>query len=144
MEQAMEFIENLASQLGVAVEYLWTVLVKQQLAEGITTLAKVFLILIVLFLILRYAPKLTKKMIDKKHELAEDRLSLRDRHDYRYVPSDVEDFYGAMRFIIPIASAIFVIIMLSVSLDSIGTGIQKLINPDYFALKEILDAIKAG
>lgn len=145
MEQAMEFIENLASKLGVAVEYLWTVLVKQQFAEGVTSLATVLINIIVVLLVLRYAPKLTKKLIDKQDELAEDRR--KNRTGYMgsdCVPSGAEDFYGIMRVVIPIASAIFVIIVLSVSLDCISVGVQKLINPDYFALKEILDAIKGG
>lgn len=145
MEQAMEFIEDLASQLGVAVEYLWTVLVKQQFAEGVTSLAMVLINLIVVFLVTRYAPKLTKKMMNKRDELAEDRR--KNHTGYMgsdYVSGGTEDFFGIMRFIVPIASTILVIILLSVSLDSISIGVQKLINPDYFALKEILDAITAG
>ena len=80
--------------------------------------------LIVVFLVLRYAPKLTKKMIDKKDELAKDRRTNGNGYMGSYsVSSGTEDFYGTMRYVIPIVSTIFVIILLSVSLDSISVGV---------------------
>ena len=141
----MAFIEDLATRLGVAVEYLWTVLVKQQFAEGVTSLAITLINLIVVFIVLRFAPKLTMKAVNQKEKLAADRQKNGTGYHGSYsVTSETEDFFGVMRFVIPILSTIFVMILLKVTTTAVTTGIQQLINPDYFALKEILDAIAAG
>lgn len=54
MDKAMEMLEQLASQLGVAVEYLWTTLVKQQYVEGVTNIVMAVIGAIAIIVLLRY------------------------------------------------------------------------------------------
>jgi hypothetical protein len=53
-EKAIELIENLANQLGVAVPYLWEVLVKQAHVDAISSIFSlgIFLVLLVAFIFL--------------------------------------------------------------------------------------------
>ena len=73
MDKAMEMLEQLASQLGVAVEYLWTTLVKQQYVEGVTDIILSVFGIIVIVLLVIFAPKITKFASAKHKELANDR-----------------------------------------------------------------------
>lgn len=145
MEKALELVEQLATKLGVAAEYLMTVLVKQQYAEGITSLIIAAINLLVVIAMLIFVPRLTMKMNKEYLKAESDREKNGTGYDGSYyVPSFSEDFYHAMGFVIPIGAVVIGIILLSNITNGITTGVQQLINPDYFAFKEILDVISAG
>jgi hypothetical protein len=146
MEKALELVEQLAVKLGVAAEYLMTVLVKQQYAEGITSLIMAGVDLFIIVAMLIFIPKVTKKIYSEYERLRTGRLN-REITGYDgsyFVSSGKEDFFGTMTYIIPIASVILGIVLLACGIDSIKIGVQQLINPEYFAFKEILDVISAG
>lgn len=145
MEQVMELIDQLAVKLGVAAEYLMGVLVKQQYAEGITSLILAGISILITIAMMIVVPRLTKKVDEQYEKLKVDRIKNGAGYNNSHtVPSGGEDFVGAMRFIVPIASVILGIILLSCATRGISTGVQQIINPEYFAFKEILDAITAG
>ena len=142
MDKVMELLEQLANSLGVAVEYLWTTLVKQQYVEGVTNLAMAVIGVIVTIVLLCYAPRATRYFSNQHKELAEDRKKNGTGYCGSYsVPSCKEDFCNVLQFAIPIAGFISTLIIISCVTDDIKFGIQQLLNPDYFALKEVLDAI---
>ena len=145
MEKAMELIEQLANQLGVAVEYLWATLIKQQYAEGITSLVWVVFGIVMMIIIAIYAPKLTKKADEKYKNLVIDRKTNSTGFSgTTWLSSIEEDNWDNYRKAIPICAFIIFIIMFFMTACNVEMGVQKLINPDYFALKEILDVISSA
>ena len=142
MDKVMELLEQLASSLGVAVEYLWTTLVKQQYVEGVTNLAMAVIGIITVIILSCYLPKLTKFFINKKKEMEKDRKENGTGHCGSYnISSEAEDFVGFLRFATPTVFCVVIIIVFICSLGDIEIGIKQLLNPDYFALKEVLDVI---
>lgn len=145
MEQVMELIDQLAVKLGVAAEYLMEVLVKQQYAEGITSLILAGIAVLITITMPILVPRLTKKVAEQYEKLKVDRIENGTGYNSTHtVPSGGEDFLSAMRFIIPVAAVILGIILLSCATRDISTGVQQIITPEYFAFKEILDTITAG
>lgn len=142
MEKAMEFLEQLAKELGVAVEYLWTVLVRQQYVEGVTNLVMSGIGFITVIILACYLPKTTRFFVNKHKEMADDRRENGTGHCGSYrVSSESENFMCFLKFAVPIVFCIAIIIIFTCSVSDIKFGIQQLLNPDYFALKEILNAI---
>ena len=146
MEQVMELLKELATQLGIAVEYLWTTLIRQQYAEGITNIVMAGITIITLVLLVILAARTTKYMNSEYQRLRTSREN-GEGTGYRgssRISSIAEDNYSALRFAIPISAAVISIILLVVIERNLVHGIQRLINPDYFALREILDLLESG
>lgn len=142
MDKVMELLERLANSLGVAVEYLWATLVKQQYVEGITNLAMAVVGVIAIIVLLCCVPRTTRYFANKSKELAEDRRKNGTGFNGSHcVSNEKEDFCNFLRFAVPIAGFVVVFIIVLCVVSDIKFGIQQLLNPDYFALKEVLDAI---
>jgi amino acid permease len=145
MDKVMELLEQLANSLGVAVEYLWTTLVKQQYVEGVTNLVIAVVGVIVTIVLLCWIPRATKYFINQYKELAEDRRKNGTGFEGSYrVSSYREDFCSFLRFTVPIIGFIAIFIIVLCTVNDIKLGIQQLLNPDYFALKEVLDVISGS
>lgn len=145
MDKAMELLEQLAIKLGVAVEYLWTTLVKQQYVEGITCIAMIIIDIIIIIVLLCCIPRATKSFTNKYKEFAEDRRKNGTGYNGSYViSSGTEDFYNVFSKIIPIVGYAVIFMLILFITSDIKYGIQQLLNPDYFALKEILDKISGS
>lgn len=145
MEKIAELLEQLAKQLGVTIEYLWTTLVRQQYVEGIAKLIMAVIGVIAVIAIACMLPRMTKFCVNKKQELASDRRENGTGYEGSYhVSSNMEDFYSALSIAVPIVGAVALIIIVIFSICSINVGIQQLLNPDYFALKEVLDTISGA
>ena len=142
MDNVMVFLEQLAKELGVAVEYLWTVLVKQQYVEGVVNLALAGVSLLMIIVLGCCLPKLTTTCNNKYKDLERSRREHGTGYNgSHYTSSETEDTFNVLRFAVPIGGAIIIIVVLSCAVGNLKSGIQQLLNPDYFALKEILDAI---
>lgn len=142
MDKVMELLEQLASSLGVAVEYLWTTLVKQQYVEGVTNLAMAVVGIVVIIVLSCLVPRATKGLDNKYKELKSSRLENATGYSgSRYISSMTEDTFNTLRFLVPIVTCIIIFIIFACTIDNIKFGIQQLLNPDYFALKEVLDVI---
>ena len=145
MDKVMELLEQLASSLGVAVEYLWTTLVKQQYVEGVTNLVMAVVGFIMTIVLLCCVPRATRYFTNQYKELAEDREKNGTGYNgSRCVSGFKEDFCNFLRFAIPIVGVIVIFIIILCVVDDIKFGIQQLLNPDYFALKEVLNTISGS
>lgn len=145
MDKAMELLEKLAEQLGVAVEYLWATLVRQQYVQGVTDIIIAVLSIIVIVLLAIYSPKITKGANSKYKELAEDRRKNGTGYAGSYsVSSCEEDLYRLLTKTVPVLSIIIGCIVFLLIVKFMVFGIQQLLNPDYFALKEILTTINGS
>lgn len=145
MDKTMELLEQLAIKLGVTVKYLWTALIKQQYVEGVTNIVMAVIGVIAIIALLCYLPRTTKFFTNKYKELGEDRIKNGTGWDGSYsVSSGTEDFYNLMSKVVPIVGFIAIFIIIMCTTNDIKYGIQQLLNPDYFALKEVLDTISGS
>lgn len=114
-----EYIDAIAVKLGVASEYVYGILVKQAVVSGIVN-ATVLTLLPILFAV---ATIFCSKKVDWK---ADD------------PKNDLEEAFGITTILLGIGFLImFIIFVLFAPNQYI-----KIFNPEYFALKEILDTIK--
>lgn len=145
MEQVLTLLEGMASKLGVAVEHLWEVLVRQQQTQGITDLIWAGIDIVIIICLAIFGTKLIKYVREQYAAEKEARLS-GGYTDYcnRNISSDKEDWLKIFMWLIPIFGGLFVIIAACSFALNLELGIQKLLNPEYFALKELLDTIKGG
>jgi hypothetical protein len=119
-EKVFSYIDALAQKLGVAVEYVLTILVQQKFLEGIVyssvfILASIF-IGIVAFKVIKYVTKNWDDLYQK----------------------DTEFGWGAISIILGIA----VIILFVLDLTVLPDYIMQIFNPKYYAIKEILNTLK--
>ncbi|ALA13110.1 membrane protein [Bacillus phage TsarBomba] len=114
------FIDELAKQLGVAATHVYEVLVKQQFVDGVSLLVKALIWLVVVAIVWF----LVNKLIIKKWEMFAD--------------EGIEVLFG---FVIA-GAIVFTIIVAWNEIDWITLGIKKLMNPEYYALQDLMDFVK--
>jgi hypothetical protein len=113
-EKVTEYIDAMAAKLGVAAEHVYGILVKQQIAEGITYVIVMPLILAVLAFVLT---KLIK--------------SLKSYEGY-----DPEGYIAGIAI-----SGLALLIVFVVAIFVVPEAILKISNPEYYAIRELLDAV---
>ncbi|MCD2370933.1 hypothetical protein LQ247_20175 [Bacillus sp. BS3(2021)] len=118
MDKAMEYIDKLAAKLGVAADHVYGVLVKQAFASGVTDLIIGFVFLMIAVIAGVIITKVTIKIYGE-----------------RYCNWDCEWFF------VVLAVSLLVILPGVFGIYAITEGIKALINPEYYAIKEILDTI---
>ncbi|MCP9283002.1 hypothetical protein [Bacillus safensis] len=118
MDKAMAYIDKLAAKLGVAAEHVYGVLVKQAVVGGVlSTLMMIVAIIVAVFL--------TKSLAEKSREY--------QKHvgEYGLNPYQVIHWF-----------TVFALVVLSIAALTNGPDmVGKIINPEYYAIKEILDTI---
>lgn len=128
--KAFEYIDAIASNLGVATEYVFTALVRQQLAEGIAWL----IISVSLIVGGAFAVKFFFRSISGKvNEILEKKSGW-------YTLSDTEDFILTSRWIV----LIIYVITVMITIFTLPHNITQVINPEYHAIMEIIEAITGG
>lgn len=110
--EATKYIDAVASKLGVAGEHVYGLLVKQAMIGGVMNLVVAVILLGVAYALVR----LTKWLFSSGKAFSSDSTPL------------------------GIFSGFFALITLFLGLDCAYTGVGALINPEYYAIKEILDA----
>lgn len=124
-DKVFEYIDSMAEKLGVASEHVYGVLVKQQVATGIDAiLSSAFLLVLIMVGLLVVIPK-TLKHKDKL--ISESKL--------HYVDTDPQDA-------IVYSVAFISIFLLVVIFFLLPYGIKVVINPEYYAMRDILEIIK--
>ncbi|KAA6450976.1 hypothetical protein [Bacillus swezeyi] len=117
-----EIINELSTRLGVAAEHVYEVLVKQQVINGIITIA--FMVgALILFGIM--FPKFLRKGVQHQKTLSSSYDSNPDMN--------IAWSLGGILLFTIVLSLIFIPI-----------GINQIINPEYYAIKDILDLIKGN
>jgi hypothetical protein len=114
-DRVMNFIEELSLKLGVASEYIFEVLVTQQIINGILWLV--------------FAPTITAALIYLTYLL---------HKKYKQADWENEDhwMFGM------ITTGFCAIVGIVVTFISIPVSINQLINPEYYAIKEILSVFQ--
>lgn len=142
MSDVMKVLEQVAAKLGVAVEYLWEILVRQMLAEGVTNIIIAIILLVVIVVICCVTPRIVRHYSNKYKELRDDRIENGTGYNgSRQISSFEEDNARNTARDLPWIILCIVSFMLVILIPVTINGVQKLINPEYFAIKEIMDAI---
>lgn len=116
-----QMLEKLANKLGTTTEYLWGILVSQAKIDAITTIFQYLIIAI--FGIVLYK-------LNKRFRIEKDNYTTYEKHDY-------------IGFIMASCFGIWCILSF-IAFLSIGNTVNGLLNPEYWALNEILESIKTN
>lgn len=120
-KETNELIEKLAQKMGTTTEYLWSVLIKQAQIDAWTSIFQY--LLIVIFGIILY--RLHKK------------FSFEPEGHNSYSMYYDKDYLG---YLMGISAAIFAILAVC-AFFSITDTVNGFLNPEYWALRRVLDAI---
>ena len=126
-EKAFEYIDALAANLGVAAEHVYGALLKQAMVSGVRSL-----VFIIIFLAVGYA---IIKMFMRIYS------DVKEGEDGLFVDS-YEVSLGGL-FALMFGGMAIIIMFLAIMAD-ISNATTALLNPEYWALKEILDTIKGA
>jgi len=120
-----QLLMQLAQKLGTTTEYLWSILVNQAPIAATTLLVQTIIVLIFGYFLYRMHIHLSKKRVDSR------------QNEYKLY-WEYEEF-ASIPMIIGIVIFIILIIICFCSFDSVIYGY---FNPEYWALKEILNSLK--
>ncbi|APP15619.1 hypothetical protein ABH16_04690 [Bacillus altitudinis] len=127
MDKAMAYIDKLAAKLGVAAEHVYGVLINQQYTFGIVNVAVGVVSLVIFAALVRL-----NYLIIAKGEST-------------YRRGEDESFYHKLR---GVGDGGLFIVIITVTVAALITGmaatpigIMQTMNPEYYAIKEILDTI---
>lgn len=126
MDKAMAYIDKLAAKLGVAAEHVYGVLVNQSHVFGIINIIVGAVLLASSAALLRL-----NYLIIAKGE----RSSWGDEETFYYKLRDAGD--GSLFMVIILVT----IVVLIVGMIMLPIGVMQTMNPEYYAIKEILDTI---
>jgi len=115
--EVLSRLDALAAKLGVAANYLWAVLVRQAYVEAVGAL----LFLVVVHLATRYALRIWRHGRDKGWHQGEYGL-----------PFEMGTAIGML----------MLGVCWIVAVVQVVCGVQNVLNPEYFALHQVLDALK--
>lgn len=117
MDKAMAYIDKLAAKLGVAAEHVYGVLVKQAVANGITDVIIGLVVTTILIAVFSAGKK-------------------------AFVKSNVSVGWDFLDWsMLTVFVGLVMVIGFGFGLSILTDGIKAVINPEYYAIKEILDTI---
>ena len=119
MENLTQLLSMLAAKLGTTVEYLWTVLIKQAAISGVQNLIWGIICIVPIILWVYYF-----------------RYFLKNKEEIKRKYDDELHIIGLS------VSLIVSLVFLALFAECINTAITAFINPEYWALKEILSQLK--
>jgi hypothetical protein len=135
-EKVTDYIDAVAAKLGVAAEHVYGVLLRQSFATGI---ADTVLGVILLAVLITICTLIIKAYTKAEYKRDEGRIYSSHEIPVNFYAKlkdfiDDNDLFWFLFTIVSICLAIFSIVCLY-------CGILELINPEYYAIKDILSAI---
>jgi len=115
-------LDHLAQKIGVTVDNLWGVMIRQAITNGITDLILTLFLSIVLFVSIKQTPHFFKKA--KEEEKGGSTSS--------QVNNEV---FGILTITVAIVAIIFIPLLLT-------SSIKHLVNPEYYAFMDIIGLVK--
>jgi Ca2+/Na+ antiporter len=128
-EKVTQYIDALAAKLGVAAEHVYEVLVRQQVAEGYSLLITWSLMLIIGVLVIVLTLK-SGFEYENKH------YSWGTEMSFSLNPPNL------FKVSVLTAFGILTLVAMLTLLDEGPSAVMKIVNPEYYAIREILNAIK--
>ena len=126
-EKAFEYIDAIAANLGVAAEHVYGTLLKQAMVSGLRSVVYIIICLAVGYAIL----KVFKRIY----------ADVKEGEDGIFVDSYGVSLGGVFSLVF---GGIALILMFFAIMVDISNATTALLNPEYWAIKEILDTIKGA
>jgi ABC-type multidrug transport system permease subunit len=126
-EQSAKLLEQLANKLGTTSEYLWGVLIKQAPIDATVQLLQTLVLVIFGWLLWKAHKKLSAKP--------------KDQNSY---DSSYYDRYDTLAVIPMVIATLVWALLIIICFICFGSIISGYFNPEYWALKEILNAMSCG
>lgn len=123
-ENTAKLLEQLANKMGTTSEYLWKILLRQAPIDATITLIQYMVLIIVGIVIYKVHQRLSKPIKTSEYST--------------YNSYDESDAYGIMM----IFGSFGYLIIVVVAFFSIGSVINGYFNPEYWALDQLLSAIR--
>lgn len=136
-EQTEKLLRELAEKLGTTTEHLWGVLVKQCMVEAVSTTVLFVFCVVVAIVLMRTAIVNTRKVpvVDSEGK------QMLNRWNEPQVASKW-DHDDALPTVCWIVSGVMALLSLVLTVEMSQCVIQAIWNPEYWALKQILGAMK--
>ncbi|MGT4651532.1 hypothetical protein [Bacillus cereus] len=116
MDKAMAYIDKLAAKLGVAAEHVYGVLVKQAVANGVSEIGGGLMLIAVAVVVSVIM--------------------------FRTIKNSDLDYWDVEWAAVLGLTCLFVVLPVIISYFLMASGIKATINPEYYAIKEILETVK--
>lgn len=126
-DKAFEYIDAIAANLGVAAEHVYGALLKQSMVSGLRSVLYIIICLAVSYVII--------KMIKRIYS------DVKEGEDGIFVDSYGISLGGVFALVF---GGIAIILIFFAIMSDISNATTALLNPEYWALKEILDTIKGA
>ncbi|MCD9024382.1 hypothetical protein [Cohnella silvisoli] len=127
------YLDAIAQKLGVATEFVMTALVKQQVIAGITTIGIWALLLIIDIALIIAAFRALGKYNEARINHTQSRASITE---------EARKHAGNMLLFYSLVGGTLTLILVMALTFSIPDAIGKVLNPAYYALKDIVDAVR--
>lgn len=140
-----DVVDHLAAKLSVPVQHLWAILTRQGRAEAIASFAWAAFCLALACVVLILARRLRAYLVgidadyDRRHDAWAAKAS--SDNDYRYWDERRPDVWGAVATV-RVATVLICAVLAAAACGSAITGVKLIQNPEYFALQQILSAVK--
>lgn len=126
-DKAFEYIDAIAANLGVAAEHVYGALLKQAMVSGLISVLYIIICLAVSYVIIKILKTVYADVKAEEESLFVDGFGI--------------SLAGVFAVIF---GGIAIVIMFFVIMAEISNATTALLNPEYWALKEILDTIKGA
>jgi hypothetical protein len=121
-EQILEYLSKLAEKLGTTSEYLWSVLLRQAPISGAIDLLIVIVIVTAVVLFIRFVRRKTVVPAATEEN-----------------PDPYPEWENELVVFVWLGIIVATTLALLIVVDLLGDGISGLVNPEYWALKQILN-----
>lgn len=126
MTELTDLLQNLAAELGTTVEYLWGVLIVQAKVSAITNIG--FVVFTIIFTLILYRVHLYFSKVKVWGD------------DTKYTKSGYSHYEGII--LVPMGLMVFLnFVLLITSISLIPDIVTTLVNPEYWALEQVLKLI---
>ena len=127
-ERAFEYIDSIAANLGVAAEHVYGALLKQAMVSGVRSVVYIILCLAVVYMVILLLKKVYTDVKDgNNNSIFLDGWEI-----------------SAAGITASFAGGIALFILFIAIIANISNASTALLNPEYWALKEILNTIKGA
>gem|GEM_PF-1919421 len=136
-EEMVALLRDMATELGTTTEYLFDVTVRQAHVAATKSMINIVVVLVIgvmlIFLTAFFVRKFQKDIQDYADRHQDGKLDGEDRRSI----SNSKLFKWLLSLVIGFIS-------FSIAINELGTVIDGFVNPEYWALNDILDAISGG
>lgn len=119
-DKTQAVLASLAQKMGVTIEQLWGVMVKQAQISAVSSCVEIVLLTAFIFFVYRLHKQFSTENKDG------------------YVMYDEGDGYGILMILLAVSCAVMVVVIACL----VNNVVTALLNPRYWAIQQLMDALK--